>query len=594
MENQNWVIRAKRGDFAALSKKFNIDPVVARILVNRDIPEEDFSGFLKPDLHNLHDPFLMEDMNQAVRIICHDIEEGHKIRIVSDYDVDGVMSNYILFKGLQRTGATVDYVIPHRVKDGYGINEDIILSAYEDGIHTIVTCDNGISANAALTKAKELGLAVVVTDHHDIPAMLDGENKHYILPPADAILNPKKDTCSYPFKDLCGAGVTYKLIEALYVKREIPHEEIYQFLEFVAMATICDVVSLVNENRVFVTFGLEQLNHTENKGLRALIGANELSDINIDAHHVSFRLGPCINASGRLESAMEALDLLLEEDVSIAIEKANRIYALNGERRELTEIGTERAMEKAGKLNSPKIYVIYIDHCHESLAGIIAGRLKEHYNHPVFVLADSEIPGVLKGSGRSIEGYNMYEALLECKDLLIRFGGHEMAAGFSLNQIQLEAFRNRLNENCKLEEKAFCPTIRIDVPMPISYVREDLIEQIDNLAPFGKGNEKPLFAQKDLNVRSLKILGKEQNVAKLELEDSTGVIQQAVYFDAPELIENIIQWFGQEEYDKLLHGWLNNVCLNVVYYPSINEYNGNRTIQLLIRNYSMAAVREVL
>lgn len=594
MENQNWLIRTKRGDFSGLSKKYNIDPVVARILVNRDIPEDGFSGFLKPSLENLHDPFLMEDMNQAVRIICHDVEEGHKIRIVSDYDVDGVMSNYILYKGFQRVGATVDYVIPHRVKDGYGINEDIIVTAYEDGIHTIVTCDNGISANAALAKAKELGLTVIVTDHHDIPTMMDGEKKNYILPPADAILNPKKVSCSYPFKDLCGAGVALKLVEAVYVKREIPHEEIFRFLEFVAMATICDVVSLVDENRVFVTFGLEQLNHTDNKGLRALIGANELSDVTIDAHHVGFRLGPCINASGRLESAMDALDLLLEEDVSVAIEKANRIYELNTERRQLTEEGVQRGILLAGELDNPKVYVIYIENCHESLAGIIAGRLREQINHPVFVLVDSDIPGVLKGSGRSIEGYHMYEALQECRDLLLHFGGHEMAAGFSLNKIQMGAFRERVNENCKLEDKAFWKTVRIDVPMPISYVREDLIEQIDSLAPFGKGNEKPLFAQKNLNVRSLRILGKEQNVAKLVLEDSTGVTQEAIYFDAPELKANMINWFGQEEFDKLLHGWLNNVCLNIVYYPSVNEYNGNRTIQLLIRNYSMAAVREVL
>ncbi|MGN0437212.1 MAG: single-stranded-DNA-specific exonuclease RecJ [Lachnospiraceae bacterium] len=594
MENQHWVIRAKRGDFARLSNKFNIDPVVARILVNRDIPEEDFAGFLTPSLENLHDPFLMEDMNQAVRIIIHDLEEGHKIRIVSDYDVDGVMANYILYKGLIRVGAFVDYVIPHRVRDGYGINEDIIVKAYEDGIHTIVTCDNGISANAALAKAKELGITVIVTDHHDVPSIMDGDVKQYILPAADAILNPKKESCSYPFKDLCGAGVALKLIEAIYMKREIPHEEIYQFMEFVAMATICDVVSIVNENRIFVTFGLEQLNHTENRGLRALIGANELSDVTINEHHVGFRLGPCINASGRLESAMEALDLLLEEDVSAAIEKANRIYELNSERKELTERGVSRALEIVQEMEPQKVYVVYIDHCHESLAGIIAGRLREQLNHPVFVVVDSEIPGVLKGSGRSIEGYHMSDELQKCADLLLGFGGHEMAAGFSLNQMNYDAFCNRLNDDCSLDEKAFCKTVRIDVPMPISYVREDLIEQIDALAPFGKGNEKPLFAQKDLNVRSLRILGREQNVAKLVLEDGTGVTRDAIYFNAPELTENLLNWFGQEEYDKLIHGWLNNVCLNIVYYPSVNEYNGNRTIQLVVKNYAMATVREVL
>ncbi len=594
MKNQNWVIRAKRGDFEGLSHKFNIDPVVARIMVNRDIKEEEFESFLHPDINTLCNPFLMEDMNQAVRIICHDIEEGHSIRIVSDYDVDGVMSNYILLKGFQRIGATVDYVIPHRVKDGYGINENIIQKAYEDGIHTIVTCDNGIAANAALTKAKELGMTVVVTDHHMVPSIMDGENKTYILPPADAILNPHKETCKYPFKDLCGAGVAYKLVEALFEKRDVPHEEIYQFLEFVAMATICDIVPLVGENRTLVVFGLEQLNHTENKGLRALIGANSLSDYTISAHQVGFQLGPCINASGRLESASEVMDLLLEEDISVAIEKADRIYALNDERRKLTEEGVERAREIADTVTDQKVFVIYLENCHESLAGIIAGRIREAYNHPVFILVDSEVPGILKGSGRSIEGYHMGEALQECRDLLVQFGGHEMAAGLSMNQVQLGNFVNRINENCKLEDKAFLPVARIDVPMPISYVREDLIEQIDALAPFGKGNEKPLFAQKDLNIRSLKILGKDLNVAKLVLEDFQGITQQAIYFNAPEFCENIINWFGQEEYDKLLHGWLNNVCLNIAYYPTINEFNGNKTIQLQIKNYTMATVREVL
>ncbi|MGN0495782.1 MAG: single-stranded-DNA-specific exonuclease RecJ [Lachnospiraceae bacterium] len=594
MGNQNWVIKMKRGDFDALSKKFNIDSVIARILVNRDIPEDKFSVFLQPELKDLYDPFLMEDMNQAVRIICHDLEEGHSIRIVSDYDVDGVMSNYILYKGLQRIGAAVDYVIPHRIRDGYGINEDIIIKAYEDGIHTVITCDNGIAANAALTKAKELGLTVVVTDHHDIPSIMDGEVRRYILPPADAILNPKKETCGYPFKDLCGAGVAFKLVQALYIKREVPEEEIFRFLEFVGMATICDVVSLVDENRIFVKYGLEQLNRTENKGLRALIGANELSDTTVDAHHVGYKLGPCINASGRLESAEESVKLLLEDDIGMAIERANKLYALNAERRELSDRGTQRAREIADQIREHKVYVIYLDDCHESIAGIIAGRIREYYAHPVFVLVDSDIPGILKGSGRSIEGYNMHDALQECSDLLIQFGGHEMAAGFSLNQIQLEEFIKRINDNCKLEDNAFRPVVRIDMAMPISYVRDDLIEEINNLAPFGKGNEKPLFAQKDLNVLSLKILGKEQNVAKLVLEDKQGITIQAIYFNAPEFVSNIINWFGQEEYDKLIHGWLNNVCLNVTYYPTINEFNGNRTVQLQIKNYAMATVREVL
>lgn len=594
MAEQNWVIRTKRADFDALGRKFDINPVVARILVNRGLEEAEFETFLHPELDKLHDPFLMEDMNQAVRIICHDIEEGHPIRIVSDYDVDGVMANYILYKGLRRIGADVDYVIPHRVRDGYGINEEIIEKAVEDGIRTIVTCDNGIAANAALAKAKESGLTVVVTDHHQVPYIIDGDNRQYILPPADVILNPKKKSCGYPFDDLCGAGVAYKLVEALFIKRDIPREEIYQFLEFVAIATICDVVSLTDENRIFVVYGLERLNHSENKGLRALIGSNALSDVTIDAYHVGFKLGPCINASGRLESAIASMELLLEEDTEKAIAKADAIYAVNEERKEMTIRGVEAAEAYLQDAQEMKVFVIYLPDCHESLAGIIAGRIREKYHHPVLVLVDSDEEGILKGSGRSIEEYHMFEALQKCSDLLLKFGGHAMAAGFSLNKEKLEAFTGQINETCELSEDAFIPKVRIDVPMPMSYITEELIEEIDALAPFGKGNEKPVFAQKELNVLSAKILGKDRNVVKVTLESSDGYTGEGIYFNAQEFSDNIIEWFGQEEYDKMMHGWLNNVVLNIVYYPSVNEFNGNRSIQLQIKRYAMAAVREVL
>lgn len=594
MAEQNWVIRTKRADFDALGRKFDINPVVARILVNRGLEEAEFETFLHPELDKLHDPFLMEDMNQAVRIICHDIEEGHPIRIVSDYDVDGVMANYILYKGLRRIGADVDYVIPHRVRDGYGINEEIIEKAVEDGIRTIVTCDNGIAANAALAKAKESGLTVVVTDHHQIPYITDGDNRQYILPPADVILNPKKKSCGYPFDDLCGAGVAYKLVEALFIKRDIPREEIYQFLEFVAIATICDVVSLTDENRIFVVYGLERLNHSENKGLRALIGSNALSDVTIDAYHVGFKLGPCINASGRLESAIASMELLLEEDTEKAIAKADAIYAVNEERKEMTIRGVEAAEAYLQDAQEMKVFVIYLPDCHESLAGIIAGRIREKYHHPVLVLVDSDEEGILKGSGRSIEEYHMFEALQKCSDLLLKFGGHAMAAGFSLNKEKLEAFTGQINETCELSEDAFIPKVRIDVPMPMSYITEELIEEIDALAPFGKGNEKPVFAQKELNVLSAKILGKDRNVVRVTLESSDGYTGEGIYFNAQEFSDNIIEWFGQEEYDKMMHGWLNNVVLNIVYYPSVNEFNGNRSIQLQIKRYAMAAVREVL
>ena len=594
MAEQNWVIRTKRADFQALSEQFHIDPVVARILVNRELEESQFETFLHPTLETLHNPFLMEDMNQAVRIIIHDIEEGHRIRIVSDYDVDGVMSNYILYKGLRRICADVDYVIPHRVKDGYGINEEIIENAAEDGIHTILTCDNGIAATEALAKAKELGMTVVVTDHHQVPFIMEGEEKQYVLPPADAILNPKKATCKYPFDDLCGAGVAYKLVEALYTKREVPKEEIYQLLEFVAIATICDVVSLKDENRAFVVNGLERLNHTENTGIRALIAANGLTDVVIDTYHIGFKLGPCINASGRLESAIASMELLLEEDTELAVGKAQEIWEMNEERKEMTMKGVEEAEAYLQETELMKVFIIYLPNCHESLAGIIAGRIREQYHHPVMVLVNSEEEGVLKGSGRSIEEYHMFEALQGCSELLLRFGGHAMAAGFSLKAECLDAFKEKLNTLCTLEEDAFIPKVRIDVPMPISYVREDLIEEIDALAPFGKGNEKPVFAQKDLNVLSAKIMGKDRNVVKVMLEDKDGVIGEGIYFNAQEFTDNITEWFGQEEYDKLLHGWLNNVVLNVVYYPTINEFNGARTIQFQIKRYAMAAVREVL
>lgn len=594
MAEQNWVIRTKRADFNALSEQFHIDPVVARILVNRDLEEGQFDNFLHPTLDTLHDPFLMEDMNQAVRIIIHDIEEGHRIRIVSDYDVDGVMSNYILYKGLKRIGADVDYVIPHRVKDGYGVNEDIITNAAEEGIHTILTCDNGIAANGPLAKAKELGMTVVISDHHQVPFILEGDRKQYILPPADAVLNPKKQTCKYPFDDLCGAGVAYKLVETLYEKRDIPKEEIYEFLEFVAIATICDVVSLQDENRAFVVNGLERLNHTDNTGLRALVSANELSDVTIDTYHVGFKLGPCINASGRLESAVASMELLLEDDIETAIGKALAIRNMNEERKEMTVQGVEEAENYLQNAEPMKVFVIYLPNCHESLAGIIAGRIRESYHHPVLVLVNSEEEGVLKGSGRSIEEYHMFEGLQECSDLLLKFGGHAMAAGFSLKIECLEAFTQRLNAICTLTEDAFIPKVRIDAAMPISYVSEELIKEIDSLAPFGKGNEKPVFAQKDLNVLSAKIMGKDRNVVKVTLESSDGTLGEGIYFNAQEFSDNIIEWFGQEEYDKLIHGWLNNVVLNVVYYPTVNEFNGNRTIQFQIKRYAMAAVREVL
>lgn len=594
MSDKKWIVRAKRADFYALGDKFHIDPVVARVLVNRDIAEEDFALFLHPEEADFYDPYQIEDMNQAVRVVIHGIEEGHKMRIISDYDVDGVMSNYILYTGLKRIGADVDYVIPHRVKDGYGISDDIMDNAINDGISTIITCDNGIAAFDAVKRAKDAGIAVVITDHHQVPFTVENGEKHYILPPADAILNSKKESCNYPYKELCGAGVAYKFVKCLYDKRGIPEEEMLPFLDFVAVATICDVVPLTGENRLFVVKGLPRLRLSENAGLRALIRINELSDVPINAGHVGYRIGPCINASGRLESAELSMELFLEENGETALNKAEELKRINDERKALTQQGVDKACELVEEYINDKVYVIYIPECHESLAGIIAGRIRERYNRPAFILTDSEDPDVLKGSGRSTEEYHMYNSLKECEDILIKFGGHAGAAGFSVARERLDDFRKRLNERCSLTEEELVPKVMIDVAMPISYVTEKLIIQLDSLAPFGQGNPKPVFAWKDLRVRSAKILGKEQSVVKVVLEDSDGYTLEGIYFNAAEFSDNIISWFGQEEYDKLLQGWLNNVMLNVIYYPEINEYNGNRSIQLKISEYSMATVREVL
>lgn len=594
MSDRKWVVRAKRADFNLLSEQFHIDPVVARILVNRGIPEEEFQDFLNSGEASLHDPFLMEDMNQAVRVIIHGIESGRKMRIISDYDVDGVTSTYILYRGLRRIGADVDYVIPHRIEDGYGISGAIVDRAIEDGVQTVITCDNGISACDAVSRFKEAGISVVVTDHHDIPCnIVDGE-KSYIMPPADAILDSKKETCKYPYKELCGAGVAYKLVQALYEKRDVPEEELLPFLDFVAVATICDVVPLTGENRTFVVKGLSRLRQSENTGLRALIRVNELSDVTINSGHVGFRIGPCINAAGRLRSAMMVMELFLEENGEAALAKAQELKELNEERKELTSDGAAAAIDMVEEIKDDKVYVIYLPGCHESLAGIIAGRIREKYNHPAFVLVDSDKPGILKGSGRSIEEYHMSDALSECKDILEKYGGHAKAAGLSVKKDNLELFRNRLNDNCRLTEDDFVPKVRIDVAMPMSYVSERLIEQIEGLAPFGEGNEKPVFAQKDVSILSAKIVGKDQSTVKVTMETQDGFVGEGIYFNAQEFSQNIINWFGQEEYDKVLHGWLNNVVLNIVYYPAINEFNGSRNIQFKINEYSMAAVREVL
>lgn len=585
--NEKWIVYNKKADFYQLSEQFHIDPVIARVIRNRDIvsPEE-FERYLGDD-GSLYDPHSMKDMDKGVQLIQNAIIEQKRIRIISDYDVDGIMSNYILYQGLLRCNAQVDYRIPDRITDGYGMNENMVREAHDAGVEVLLTCDNGIAALLPIAYAKNLGMTVVVTDHHDIPFEYDEDGKkEYLQSVADAVIDPKQPDCNYPFKHLCGAGVAYKFIQTLYAICGVDVQEAERFIEFVALATICDVVDLRDENRILVKRGLAELNRTGNYGLRALIKANNLGMHQLQSYHLGFVLGPCINATGRLETAKLAMELLLEEHYDTALERAERLKALNDERKEMTQKGVAAAIEQVETttLADDRVLVIYLPNTHESLAGIIAGRIRERYYRPTLIVTDSE-GGMLKGSARSIEAYNMHDALTECKDLLTAFGGHPMAAGFSLPAKNLEYFRHKLNVLCELTEEDLTPKLYIDVPMPIDYIHFDLIEQLEQLEPFGKGNEKPLFAQKNLKVLSARVMGRNANLLKLELESENGARMEGIYFEVEAFMENIKAWFGEAEWDQMMKGWLNKVALDIAYYPSINEYNGIRAMQIVIKSY---------
>ena len=568
---ERWVVAAKRADFAAIGKEFGIDPVIARLIRNRDVQDRDeIRRYLYGKVDELASPHLMKDVDKAVEILRNKIKGKKRIRIIGDYDIDGVVSTFILIKGLKRAGALADTYIPDRVADGYGIHEHLIERAVNDGIDVIVTCDNGIAAYNEITMAKEKGMTVIITDHHEIPYKETEDGRELILPPADAIVNPKQPDCNYPEKRLCGAVVALKLVTALYEACGISEKELEDFLELGAIATVGDVMDLQGENRILVKEGLKRLSHTSNKGLRELIRANGLEDGPITAYHVGFVLGPCINASGRLDTAARSLKLLCAETEDEAAKLAGDLTALNQSRKALTEEGKEAAIRivEETEIGQDRVLVIYLPDCHESLAGIIAGRIREKYNKPVFVLTKGET--MVKGSGRSIESYSMFEELVKCGDLMEQYGGHPMAAGLSIKEENVEEFRRRLNENCTLTEKDLAPKILIDVPMPVSYINKELVEEISLLEPFGKGNTKPIFAQKGLRVLSSRILGKNRNVAKLQLSDSTGWVVEAVYFgEADEFVDRI----------------KNCGSIAVTYYPEINRYQGRETLQIVIRNY---------
>ena len=571
MMQEKWILYAKKADFQEIGHKFHISPILARLIRNRDVVGDEAVGrYLYSGPEGMHDPGLLPDMEGAVEILEKKIAAGARIRIVGDYDIDGVCSSCILALGLKRLGAKADWEIPDRIKDGYGINESIIRVASAEGIDTILTCDNGIAAISQIALAKELGMTVVVTDHHDIQtrALEDGSEED-LLPPADALVNPKRRDSTYPFPQICGAMVAYKLIQVLYERAGVPREEWLEMMELAAVATVGDVMKLQDENRIVVKEGLKRIAHTKNLGLRALIRANQLDPAKISAYHIGFIIGPCLNAGGRLQTAKLALGLLLAEDEREAEELAAELKILNDQRKDMTQEGVIEAQAQVEEhYREDKVLVVFLPDCHESLAGIVAGRIREQYNKPTLILTYGEDGA--KGSGRSIEAYHMFQGLVEVQDLLTKFGGHPMAAGFSLPLENVGEFRRRLNENARLTPEDFVPKVWIDIALPFEYVSEELIEELELLEPFGNGNEKPQFAQRDLFIRSVRVMGKNRNVVKLMLVNEQGTALDAIVFT---------------EGDRFLEEMGDKRRMDVVYYPTVNEYNGRRSLQIVVKNW---------
>lgn len=583
---EKWFVINKGADFAGIAKRFGISPVTARLIRNREVMgDEAIARYLKGGIGELYDPHLLLDSDRLTDILVQKISEQKKIRVIGDYDIDGVMSTYILYKGITRCGGSVDFQIPDRMKDGYGINDHLIEQADEAGIDTIITCDNGIAAIGEIAHAKSLGMTVLVTDHHEIPYTEERGERHYKRSEADAIVNPKQMECTYPYKNLCGAAVAWKVIQILYEKCDIAVEESYDFLENVAFATVGDVMDLTDENRILVREGLKRIHTTMNPGVRALILQNKLEPEQISSYHFGFVLGPCINASGRLETAKIALNLFLQEDVKKASEIAAELVDLNAQRKDMTAEGVELAMQQVEEGNTgEKVLVVYLPDVHESLAGIIAGRIREACHKPTFVLTKSE-DGV-KGSGRSIEAYSMYEELCKCQELFTKFGGHPMAAGLSLPEANVEIFREKINACCGLTEEDFIPKIKIDIPMPVDYPDIPLVNELLLLEPFGKANVKPQFADKNLGIDRAVVVGKNQNVLKLTLKTERGKSISAVYFgDVEEFREYYGRKYGENEVQQAFLGRTNGIRMSVVYYPEINRYQGNESIQIVIKNY---------
>lgn len=572
---EKWFVAMKKADFNGIAEKYQISPIIARLMRNRDvIGDEAIDFYLNGTVEDLYDGLLMKDMDRAVDILKEKIEEGKKIRVIGDYDIDGVNATYILQQGLAGLGADVDTDIPDRIKDGYGLNQMLIDRALEDDVDTIITCDNGIAAMSEIAYGKENGMTIVVTDHHEVPYLEENGEKKYLLPPADAVVDPHRADCEYPFKGLCGAAVAYKLVEVLYRVSGKPEQEVEhlqeRLMENVAIATIGDVMDLVGENRVFVKKGLELLKTTKNEGLHALMQCTGVDTANLNTYHIGFVIGPCINAGGRLDTAKRALELLNASNRREAVTLAADLKELNDSRKEMTEEGVEEAVRQieSSSWKDDQVLVVYLPECHESIAGIIAGRIKERYYRPTFVLTKGET-GV-KGSGRSIEAYDMFAEMSRCRELFTKFGGHKLAAGLSLEEEKVEVFRKQINELANLTEEDLQMKVSIDMRLPFPYINEELIHELKILEPFGKGNGKPLFAESKLRVIQPRIFGKNRNVLKCRLEDQQGNQMEAVYFGE---VEDCLRQMEKKQ------------IMSFTYYPSINEYMGRRTIQLTIVNY---------
>ncbi len=590
-KQEKWFVAAKRADFEGIAKRFSIDPVTARLIRNREVTEEaEIEAYLHGGLESLHDPHKMKGCTAASMLLEEKIRSGKKIRIIGDYDIDGVNATYILYRGISQCGGNVDFEIPDRMKDGYGLNIHLLELALEEQIDTVITCDNGIAALEEIAYAREKGMTVIVTDHHE-PRYEEADaaqkkERHYLLPDADVLVNPKQPDCTYPYKKLCGAAVAWKVVCCLYERFGIPFDKAQELLVFAAFATVGDVMDLDEENRILVKEGLKRIPDTDNCGLRALIQANGLDCGSISSYHIGFVLGPCINASGRLDTAKRSMRLLLSENPEEAKRLAEELKELNDERKTLTQEAVEEACRRIeeGAYDKDRVLVVYLPSCHESIAGIVAGRLRERYGKPTFVVTDAKEGA--KGSGRSIEAYSMFDEMVKCGDLFTKYGGHPMAAGFSLDKERIEEMRFRLNENCTLSDEDMMEKVMIDVPMPLDYINEALISELSLLEPFGKGNEKPLFAEAHLSLLGAKILGKNANVLKLRVMNRSGCVMDAVYFGDPEEVqEYLTEKYGKTKVQELFCGRGEGMELDLTYYPSVNEYMGRKSLQIVVKNY---------